>query len=931
MDIMNKVLRLKMVNRTVDINKTSSEEYYYDSYRFYCLDKVVLSEDLKFDEKCEFLNEAVAYFIQAIKVLDTDIIYMIKSNSVEGKLQLYVGINKLININVAEIFKSFFQNVQYHEVNIDSSFKELKSQALMLGIPYADSDKKAGDHIGPVMKYIKGKNVLIEVIARPLRASNLEKQMDYLFKEKSENTANIKRVKTISVGKTETFSSTKGFTRTEGNNQGLGFIASTSSNNSNAESQTDNDSDSTTNSSGENIDIVNAHAEHYDEILQQYIQRLTKAMSSGLWQTCISVCCEEDNTLKQVCSVISASYNKEAVEPFEMHKLESRNGVLKIHRENSTLDLNNIFNERKSPFTYLNGEELSMLFDLPKEEYYGYEVDYAPRFSQNINATSNKDSIIMGQLYDGEVKSNIDFSLNKEMLGKHLLVAGITGSGKTNTVFNILKNIDVPFLVIEPAKKEYRALKAVMPNLRIYTLGDETTSPFRLNPFYFGKNVNIQQHIDNIKVIFTASFAMYASMPNILEQCLNNIYIKKGWSLTTSENIYEKDGVLHEEYYPTIEDLYYEIDSYMNKLGYAAEQTQNIRAALLTRIKSLMTGGKGFLLNTVETIEMEELLAHPTVLELEAVADDDEKSLIIGFIAMNIYEHLKSTAIDYEGSLKHLLVFEEAHRTFTNVSQSQNQETSNIRGKAIENLSNILCEVRAYGQGMLIIDQVPTKLASDVLKNTNTKIIHRLVSRDDCQYVSNSLGLKDEEIDYISKLTNGSALVLSEGMSYPAHVKIKFEKANLAFIRDKEVKELAKEYNSLAENPKSIHPLTDLLMQHNPLQQELQLIGKKLYKNFLSGDITQFNTYINFSKKEFIDFAYKEGFDINIKRETFIQSIIEETLNYVIKTDTSLVNNLNKTLKHKKYMEACLYLCEKNYMDNIKEYKLLELSRTKLQ
>lgn len=933
MNEINKVIQIRKINRIAEIKNSSSRGDNYDSYKFYCIDKIILSEDMEFQEKCEFLYKAVIRFTQTVKTLDTPIVYMIRSNSKESKLNIYIGISKIAHIDIGEIFKAFFQNVKYHQVNIENSFNDLNSKALLTGIPFAEDNDKAQDYIGPVVKYIKDKDVLIELIARPIKTSNLEKQINYLLKEKSENSESIKIIKTTSTGKTESFSSTKGVTRTEGNNEGVGFIASTGSNYSSAETQTDNDSDSTTITNGKNIDRVNAYANEYDKILEQYIERLTKALTSGLWQTCVTVSCEDDNTLDEACGIFSAVYNNKAVEAFKMHKLEKASSALSIYVNNSSNPLGtsvNIFNDESSPFSYINGEELSMLFDLPKEEYHGYQVDYAPRFSQNIAIDNNKNNFVMGQLYDGEVKSNIDFSFNNEMLCKHLLVAGITGSGKTNTVFNILKNIHVPFLVLEPAKKEYRSLKPEIPDLRVYTLGDENISPFRLNPFYFGRNVSIQQHIDNIKVIFTASFAMYASMPNILEQCLNNIYIKKGWSLTTSENIYEKDGVIHQEYYPTIEDLYYEIDTYMSKLGYAQEQTQNIRAALLTRIKSLMIGGKGFMLNTVETIDMKELLAYPTVLELEAVADDDEKSLIIGFIAMNIYEHLKSNTTNYNEKLKHLLVFEEAHRIFKNSPQSQNQEVSNISGKAIENLSNILCEVRAYGQGMLIVDQVPTKLASDVLKNTNTKIIQRLVSKDDCEYVSNSLGLKDDKVDYISKLTNGSALILTEGMSYPAHVKIKLEKGNQTFIGDKKLKELAKEYNNLAENPRNIHPLTDLLMQHNPPQEELQLIGKNLFKNFISGDVAQFKSYINISKKEFIDFASRQGFDINIKREEFVNSIIEEILNYVVKTEESLVNNLNKTLKHKKYIEACLYLCEKCYEDNTKEFKLLELSRSKL-
>lgn len=114
-------------------------------------------------------------------------------------------------------------------------------------------------------------------------------------------------------------------------------------------------------------------------------------------------------------------------------------------------------------------------------------------------------------------------------MNKHTFVCGITGSGKTNTVKRILESVDKPFMVIEPAKKEYRNIQK---EVNVYTLGRPEINCIKLNPFYIMPGISPQQHIDLLKDLFSASFALYGPMPYILEKCLYNIYLKKGWNLT---------------------------------------------------------------------------------------------------------------------------------------------------------------------------------------------------------------------------------------------------------------------------------------------------------------------------------------------------------------------------------------------------------------
>ncbi|NNU78351.1 ATP-binding protein [Clostridium estertheticum] len=929
MDEMMKIMDIKRINQNVVLKNIQDRDVDFEDYSFYCIDKLVLANQLKIEDRYEFISEAMFRFIQAVKVFNTTVIYAIKSNAEDNKIAVYIGINKK-NLDIAESLKVFFQNVEYHKVASEDGLKGFDEQAIITGIPCESIENipKLYDSISPLVKYCKGKNILIQIVGRPMGLNYIQKQIQLLLEEKTKNSENIKKTNTESIAKNNTLSTTRSNTTTAGENNGAGFVLSTGSNTSTAKTDTESNTSGETETTGNNKEKTSAFAWNLDHFLEEYVKRFIDTLSSGLWKTCISISSDNEEAMRTACGIFISGKNKEALEPFKMSILEGKQDIVSLINNKENDKVFDIFQEENAAFSYLTGKEASLFFDLPKEECYGYDIRHLPRFSQNVKSTSQQ--LSLGSIYDGDVKTNINFGLSEDVFSKHLLIAGATGSGKTNTIFNIVKKIKVPFLVIEPAKKEYRGLNAIIPNLRVYSLGDETISPFRFNPFYFGKDINIQQHIDNIKVIFNATFSMYASMPNILEQCLNMIYIKKGWSLTTSENIYAKGVMINEGYYPTIEDLYYEIDSYTKKLGYAEEQTQNIRAALLTRIKSLMTGGKGFMLNTNQKLEMDELLKYPTILELDKVADDDEKSLIIGLIVMNIYEHLKNTVTEYSGKLKHILIFEEAHRIFTNVSQNQNQETANIKGKAVENLSNILCEVRAYGEGMIIIDQVPIKLAPDVLKNTNTKIIHRLVSREDGDYVADSLGLENEDIGYLNKLKNGSALIFSEGMQYPVHVQLELQKDDVKFIPDIEMKNFARKYNPLVENPKNIHPLTEQIMQQNPLPNKIIEIGRILYDNLTKGELKENKKYYISAGIKFIDFAYNEGFDINIKRDVFVRSIVEESLYSCIKTDKDLEYNINKKICIKRYVQACIEIIDKEYSKNEKEYQLLEFRKRKL-
>ena len=201
---------------------------------------------------------------------------------------------------------------------------------------------------------------------------------------------------------------------------------------------------------------------------------------------------------------------------------------------------------------------------------------------------------------------------------------------------------------------------------------------------------------------------MWVPLPQVLEKCLIAIYQDRGWDVVSSRNPRLEDDNWDAAAFPTLADLVSKVEEVVPTLGFDPEATGRILASLTSRLNGLRSGGKGRMLDVQQSFAIEDLLQHPTVLELEGMGDDDDKAFLIGLLLIRLFEYRSKHG---NKSIQHLLVIEEAHRLLTNVSRNTNQEQSDPRGKAVETFTNLLSEIRAYGQGIIIADQVPTKLA----------------------------------------------------------------------------------------------------------------------------------------------------------------------------------------------------------------------------
>ncbi|EAI7225183.1 hypothetical protein CK602_07805 [Campylobacter coli] len=420
----------------------------------------------------------------------------------------------------------------------------------------------------------------------------------------------------------------------------------------------------------------------------------------------------------------------------------------------------------------ISSKELSLIADLPKKEIVGLELNEEVEFGLNYKQFPQENSLVLGKLIQSGNITNKEVSINKFELDKHIFITGVTGSGKTTTCQNILINSNKPFLVIEPAKTEYRILKNIYDDLLIFTLGNDTLSPFRLNPFEFFPHESITSRVDMIKASIEAAFDMEAAIPQIIESAIYECYKDKGWNISTNKNeIYEENAFDEGVYsFPTLQDLIEKIEDVVKTQGFDERLKNDYIGSIKARLNGLLVGSKGFMLNTKRSIDFRKLLDKKVVFELEEIRNGNEKSLIMGFILTNFIEAIKANfkISQNKHGLKHILLIEEAHRL---LSKYEAGDSLNKK-QGVEVFTDMLAEIRKYGECLMIADQIPNKLTPEVLKNTNTKIVHRIFAADDKKAIANTMALEDDQAEFLSKLDIGTAIVFSGGFSKAVAVKI---------------------------------------------------------------------------------------------------------------------------------------------------------------
>ena len=415
-------------------------------------------------------------------------------------------------------------------------------------------------------------------------------------------------------------------------------------------------------------------------------------------------------------------------------------------------------NVEVSPCAMVSGNELAIHMGMPRKSVCGLPVIEHADFGKEVvryGTATGSSGINLGKVFNmGSAAPNSVF-LDKSSLTMHTFVTGSTGSGKSNTIYEMIRqanNMGANFMIIEPAKGEYKHVFGNRPDVNVFGTNPEYSDLLRINPFRFPNGVHVLEHVDRLVEIFNVCWPMYAAMPAVLKDALLQAYEVCGWDFSTSRNTYG------ENLFPTFSDLQNEMVSVISSSAYSEEVKSNYMGSLVTRVKSLTNGLNGQIFCSNE-IDNEVLFDKNVIIDLSRVGSLETKSLIMGILIMRLSEHRMSHAEETNASLKHLTVLEEAHNILKRTSTEQSTEGSNVAGKSVEMISNAIAEMRTYGEGFVIVDQSPSAVDISAIRNTNTKIIMRLPDESDRRLAGKSAGLKDEQLDEIAKLPKGVAVV----------------------------------------------------------------------------------------------------------------------------------------------------------------------------
>ena len=355
----------------------------------------------------------------------------------------------------------------------------------------------------------------------------------------------------------------------------------------------------------------------------------------------------------------------------------------------------------------------------------------------------------------GNVEASV-VNLDLNSFTSHCFITGSTGSGKSNTTYCLLEKFmdnGVPFLVVEPAKGEYKTAFGAVEGINVFSTNPSIGQMLKLNPFRFDPKIHILEHLDRLIEIFNTCWEMYAAMPAILKDAVEQIYTEKGWDLLNSAYLGAGEPV-----YPTFSDLLKRLPSIINSSSYSSDTKGDYTGALVTRVNSLTNGISGEIFCDCYDIPDNVLFDENTIIDLSRVGSAETKSLIMGIIVLKLVEYRMANANEANQGLRHVTVLEEAHNLLKRVTQGA--AGSNVVGKSVEMICNSIAEMRTYGEGFIIVDQSPTAVDIAAIKNTNTKILMRLPEKGDCEAVGNAVGLNEDQMKELSRLGTGVAVVM---------------------------------------------------------------------------------------------------------------------------------------------------------------------------
>lgn len=503
-----------------------------------------------------------------------------------------------------------------------------------------------------------------------------------------------------------------------------------------------------------------------DEILKSWDQYIKKLNENLQFNVNVVAFGESKEVAVMLADSIGAESNESGTYSIDSRRAGKRESFDVFYRDEK------VWQTAELEMEYLEGmtdlftlDEAAPMFRLPAL-YIGEHVECKketdPEFTKD-----GADSLMLGISEQGY---EVYFPLT--LLKKHAFVAGVPGSGKTNTMLFIVtslwKDYRIPFLVLEPAKQEYRALANIegMEELTIFSPGADTRFPLHINPFEFPVGLTLAEHIANLKAVFEGAFELPPPSPHFIDTCIEQVYVNAGWNING-----RNDGSLP---YPTMQELYDSLEIAVKESHYQGETLGNLQSVLEVRVGSLLKREIGNVYNVPKsTFNPSEWIERPVIIELEALGEGPANFMTL-LISTLIREELKLRKFKPKSnkSIQHVIFYEEAHNLIGPDTDGNKGDKVDPKVSATKFLVKMLAEVRALNEGIVIADQLPTVMAAEVLKNTGLKIGHRITAVDDRSVLGQTMSASSEQMEEQGLYLPGNALVYFEGLKKPFKMQL---------------------------------------------------------------------------------------------------------------------------------------------------------------
>lgn len=390
-------------------------------------------------------------------------------------------------------------------------------------------------------------------------------------------------------------------------------------------------------------------------------------------------------------------------------------------------------------------------------------------------------NIQFGQLIDSQ---NSVIGTPDTSFTRHTLIVGTPGSGKTTFALNLLLQFHqkhIPFLAIEPTKTEYRALLDKIPELQVFTPGNSRIAPYIVNPFIPPKGVRLEQYIPSLMSAFKAAFSMETPLDVIFLKAIRQCYALYGWKngSTCDDSDTQPFGLF--EFVLVFKKI-------VSESSYKDDTKANIETGGTFRLLNLFDQNK-YIYDSINTISIDELLTQPTVIELNAIEDDEQKALIIALLLIGVCLYTKNKGSS-SGDLKNILMIDEAH-VLLDSQHGMSSEQNKAQSTTVRSIQKMIAEIRSFGTGIIIADQAPSKVTDSVIADTDIKVAFRLVDQKERNIISNSINLNEQQSLHMARLKKGEAFVYYSDLETPkliATPNIRKENEMRIDIPDEEIK-----------------------------------------------------------------------------------------------------------------------------------------------